>query len=35
MIKFFKKGAKKMARHKKFDEAEVLQKAIVHFWRNG
>jgi TetR/AcrR family transcriptional regulator, transcriptional repressor for nem operon len=24
-----------MARHKEFDEAEVLQKAMVLFWRNG
>ncbi|MEH7012243.1 TetR/AcrR family transcriptional regulator [Neobacillus niacini] len=24
-----------MARHKKFDEAEVLLKAMVLFWRNG
>ncbi|MDQ0971484.1 AcrR family transcriptional regulator [Neobacillus niacini] len=24
-----------MARHKEFDEAEVLRKAMVLFWRNG
>ncbi|WP_420491454.1 hypothetical protein [Neobacillus drentensis] len=24
-----------MARHKEFDEAEVLRKAMVPFWRNG
>jgi TetR/AcrR family transcriptional regulator, transcriptional repressor for nem operon len=34
MIKFKKRG-EKMARHKEFDEAEVLRKAMVLFWRNG
>jgi TetR/AcrR family transcriptional repressor of nem operon len=34
MIKFLKRG-RKMARHKEFDEAEVLRKAMVLFWRNG
>lgn len=36
MILFYQKGGwKKLARHKEFDEAKVLLKAMVLFWRNG